>query len=215
MKDFEQSPLGNDNYSNTLKERFLIVHRALRSCCNASDSEKEIAAAMVFTEDDLAGLEKSLQNPETRGVLTYAKVVSNAAKAVYHTVTSGTLPTSSSTHWYRNVRGEARSTSVGTFWAGLQTLVDDEPILVPSAAQIEEHFISKLRERVHSLALDWARLISNVEHSEFEHKQRFYTTTLRNQDRSISRTKLLEDLRKVLVPDGPSQQVFFLIPFVA
>jgi hypothetical protein len=196
IKEFKRSPLGVNNHFAILKERFLIIHSALCFNHNAPDKKKDRVAEMVFTSEDLTGVEKLLQNLET-SILgrTYATVVHSV-----QSVTSGAFSSR-----YRTAKGDANRMPDIKFLADLPNLVSSEPSLAPAAAHIGECFTQQLGERVHSLASRWANFVSKAELDQFNQHQRLQATTLANQDRLACRKELLEDLRRILAPDGPSQ----------
>jgi hypothetical protein len=132
--------------------------------------------------------------------VTYIRVASalqSAASAAFSTTAPGSWS-------YHNVRMEAHRMSEGDFMAKLLTLTVDEPVLAVPAAQIEEHIIQKLRERVHALASSWAHFVAKVELDAFMQHQRLEATALDNKDRLASRAELLKDLRKDVAQDTPS-----------
>ena len=90
----------------------------------------------------------------------------------------------------------------GEFMAQLAAMVTEEPVLSATAADVADYFIRKVKERIHTLAPSWARLVAKVELDAFKQHLRLEATTIENKDRLASRSKLLQDLRKILVHDG-------------
>ena len=203
--EFRRSPLGGNARFENFKERFLIVHAMLRAHREAPDEKKEHVAGLILTSKDLKGAEKALINSETSqglAAVTYI-IVASAVKSAASAAFPSMAPESGS--WsYHNVRMEAHRMSEGDFMAKLLTLTVDEPVLAVPAAQIEEHIIQKLGERVHVLASSWAHFVAKVELDAFMQHQRLEATALDNKDRLASRAELLKDLRKDVAQDTPS-----------
>jgi hypothetical protein len=199
LANFKQSPLGGDVRFETLKERFLIVNAMIRAHPEAPADKREDAADLIVTSKDLKGLEKTLTNPDNSShgfaPISYFRAAASVAWPI-----GGPLADPGAL--YRTTRTAAHRMSEGDFIGKLLSLQVEEPILAVAAAQIEEHFIRKLRERVHSLGSRWAQMVAKVELDAFMQHQRLEATALENKDRLTSRAELMEDLRKDLVQNN-------------
>jgi hypothetical protein len=191
LTNFKQSPLKKDSHFESLKERFLIVHSMLQAHDKATEEKKKHVVDMIFTSADLKGIEKTLGREGSQFTFT------NAMSAVKGWVIS---PTDVDRRWqYEIVKSETRRWSQRDFLTKLPTMVANEPLLAGAAERINEYFITKLRERVHTLATNLANFVSETERNAFEQHKNREATSRANEARSASRAQLLEDLRKALV----------------
>jgi hypothetical protein len=191
LTNFKQSPLKKDSQFESHKERFLIVHSMLQAHSKATEVKKKHAVDMIFKTADLKGIEKTLEREGSRFTLT------NAYSAVKSFVFS---PTGEDRRWqYEIVKSETRRWSQREFLTKLPTMVANEPLLAEAAERINEYFITKLRERVHTLATNLANFASEAERDAFERHKHLEAVSRANEAQSKSRTQLLEDLQKALV----------------
>lgn len=199
LAEFKKAPLGGDVRFETLKDRFMVVNAMIRAHSEAPAEKKEHAADLIVTSKDLRGLEKTLTNPDNSSY-GFASVTSTYFRAAASAWMIG--PDAGSL--YRTARTEAHQMSEGDFIGKLLNFQVEEPVLAVAAAQIEEYFIKKLRERVHTLASRWAHMVGKVELDAFMQHQRLEATALENKDRLMSRAELMDDLRKDLAQDNSS-----------